>query len=389
LAKARYARILPPPARQKVTGAGEGETEVAKLHRTCAGGVGVGAILGIALTTASPNALHAADSDADLLKEAQSFFQPLPRNMATAEFPIAPERVDLGRKLYFDPRISVDGTVSCARCHQPALYGTDGLPKPRGAQDKLNPRNAPTVLNAALQFKEHWRGDRENVEDQAKQALIGPPSFGNPDYATAIAMIKAIPGYPEMFRKAFLGEQDPVTQDNWGKAIGAYERTLITPSAFDGYLAGNVNALSPAERTGLRKFIETGCIACHNGPGVGGRMFQKFGVVEDYWKETGSQQPDKGRFDVTHEPSDMYVFKVPSLRNVAMTPPYFHDGSVRSLPEAVRIMARVQLRKTLSDQDANEIVGFLQSLTGKLPENFANAPVLPASGFAPVRAASH
>ncbi len=338
-------------------------------------------MLAVGVTAASVVALHAADADRDLLKQAQGFFQALPKNMATPEFPITPERVDLGRKLYFDPRISVDGTVSCARCHQPALYGTDGLPKPRGAHDKLNPRNAPTVLNAALQFKAHWRGDRANVEDQAKQALIGPPSFGDPDYAAAMAKIKAIPGYAEMFRKAFPGEPDPITQDNWGKAIGAYERTLVTPSRFDEYLTGNVQALSPAERIGLRKFIETGCTACHNGPGVGGGIFQKFGVVEDYWKETGSKQVDKGRFDVTHDPNDMYVFKVPSLRNVAMTPPYFHDGSVPSLTKAVRIMAKVQLGKTLSDQDATDIVTFLRCLTGKLPDEFASAPVLPASGF--------
>ncbi len=155
----------------------------------------------------------------------------------------------------------------------------------------------------------------------------------------------------------------------------------MTPSRFDEYLTGNVQALSPAERIGLRKFIETGCTACHNGPGVGGGIFQKFGVVEDYWKETGSKQVDKGRFDVTHDPNDMYVFKVPSLRNVAMTPPYFHDGSVPSLTKAVRIMAKVQLGKTLSDQDATDIVTFLRCLTGKLPDEFASAPVLPASGF--------
>jgi cytochrome c peroxidase len=352
---------------------------VANLRRIS--GLVLAAMLAVSITAASVITLYAADADVDLLRQAQGFFQPLPENMATPEFPIPPERVDLGRKLFFDPRISVDGTVSCARCHQPALYGTDGLAKPRGAHDKLNPRNAPTVLNAALQFKEHWRGDRANVEDQAKQALVGPPSFGDPDYAAAMAKIKAIPGYAGMFRKAFPAEPDPVTQDNWGKAIGAYERTLVTPSRFDEYLAGNVQALSPAERTGLRKFIETGCIACHNGPGVGGGMFQKFGVVEDYWKETGSKEVDKGRFDVTHDPNDMYVFKVPSLRNVAMTPPYFHDGSVTSLTKAVRIMAKVQLGKTLNEQDANDIVTFLHSLTGKLPDAFSTAPILPPSGF--------
>ena len=342
---------------------------------------GVAFVLAIGAFDTNHAAARAADVDADLLNNARRNFQPLPKDMATPEFPITPSRVELGWKLFFDPRISVDGTVSCARCHQPALYGTDGLPKARGAHDTLNPRNAPTILNAALQFKAHWRGDRENVEDEAKQVLIGSFSFINPDYASAIARIKAIPGYADLFRKEFPGDPDPVTPDNWAKAIGAFQRTLVTPSRFDAFLAGDARALSPEERAGLRKFIDTGCSACHNGADVGGGSFQKFGVVEDYWTATGSQQPDKGRFDVTHDPQDTYVFKVPSLRNVAMTPPYFHDGSVRSLPEAVRIMAKVQLGRALSDQDTADIVAFLGSLTGKLPQRFVDAPILPASGF--------
>jgi cytochrome c peroxidase len=322
-------------------------------------------------------------NDAQLLEDAQRVFKPLPKNAATPDSPITPERVELGRKLFFDPRISVDGTVSCSRCHLSALFGTDGLPKAKGAFDKLNDRRAPTVLNAALQFKAHWRGDRENVEDQASRAPTGPASFGNPDNASAMAKVKAISGYTELFRKAFPAEPDPVTISNWGKAIGAYERTLLTPARFDEYLAGKAEALSEPERQGLRTFMDTGCSGCHNGVVVGGGMFRKFGVMEDYWEETGSKVIDKGRFDVTNNPDDMYVFKVPGLRNVAMVPPYFHDGSVRTLPEAVRIMAKVQLGKTLSDQDTKEIVTFLGSLTGKVPQNFAEAPVLPAAGFAP------
>src|SRR6266700_2264539 len=292
-----------------------------------------------------------AADDSRLLADAQQAFQPLPKDMATPEFPITPERVELGRMLFFDSRASVDGTASCARCHEPFLYGTDRLKKPHGARDRINSRNAPTVLNAALQFNAHWRGDRKNVEDQATQALIGPTSFANPDYDSAMRSIKAIPGYPEMFAKVFPGEQDPVTPENWGKAIGSYERTLVTPSRFDQYLSGDVQALSSAEQRGLRTFLETGCATCHSGPGVGGSMFQKFGVVEDYWKETGSTEIDKGRFDVTHDDADMYVFKVPSLRNVAMTPPYFHDGAINTLPEAVRIMAKAQLGKDPAQQD--------------------------------------
>ena len=326
---------------------------------------------------------RAASNDAQLLQDAQRVFKPLPKDAVTPDSPIAPERVALGRMLFFDPRISIDGTVSCSRCHLAALYGTDGLPKSKGAFDQLNDRRAPTVFNAALQFKVHWRGDRENVEDQARKALTSSKSFGNPDNASAMVKLKAIAGYTKLFQRAFPDEQDPVTADNWGKAIGAYERTLITPSRFDEYLTGRTEALSKAERQGLRTFMDTGCSSCHNGVVVGGGMFRKFGVVEDYWKETGSQEPDKGRFDVTMNPADMYVFKVPGLRNVAMEPLYFHDGSVRTLPQAVRIMARVQLGKTLSDQDADTIVAFLGSLTGKLPQNFAEAPVLPPAGFRP------
>jgi cytochrome c peroxidase len=176
-----------------------------------------------------------------------------------------------------------------------------------------------------------------------------------------------------------------MTLRNIAKAIGAYERTLVTPSPFDAYLAGNHEALLPAARTGLEKFINTGCVACHNGVAVGGGMYQKFGVVEDYWKATGSDPIDKGRIDVTKDPGDLYVFRVASLRNVAMTPPYFHDGSVATLPEAVKVMARVQLGVILNDADTRDIVAFLESLTGELPANFATAPVLPSGAVAPAK----
>ena len=198
------------------------------------------------------------------------------------------------------------------------------------------------------------------VEEQAKVALLAP-GFGNPDYPTAMARLKAIPGYAAMFQQAFPGAADPVSEDNWGKAIGAYERTLVSPSRFDDYLGGKSDALSVAERKGLRTFIDTGCVECHKGPGLGGLGFRKFGVVSEYWKATGSQDIDKGRFGVTNDPADLYKFKVAGLRNVAMTPPYFHDGSVDALPKAVRIMAKVQLDTDLSDPEVDEIVTFLGS----------------------------
>jgi cytochrome c peroxidase len=341
------------------------------------------AALGL-LTLVAMNAgpAAAAEDDAALLKEAQGIFRPLPKDMATAEFPVTPERVALGQRLFFDPRLSVDGTTSCMRCHQPALYGTDGLAKSHGNHDKLNGRNAPTVLNTAVQFVAHWIGDRKNIEEQAMRSLLGPASMGNPDYGTAMAKIKAIPEYAAMFRKAFPNEPDPVTPENFGKAVGAYERTLVTPSRFDDYLGGKIEALSPVERAGLRKFIATGCTACHDGVGVGGGMFRKFGVVMDYWTQTGSKDVDKGRLEATKDPADTYVFRVASLRNVAMTPPYFHDGSVASLPEAVRIMAKVQIGVDLDAEAQRDIVAFLGSLTGPLPQGLASSPMLPPAGFA-------
>jgi cytochrome c peroxidase len=318
----------------------------------------------------------AADDD-DILKKAREYFAPLPKTMATAQRPVTPALVELGRALFFDPRMSVDGTASCSRCHQPALYGTDALAKSHGNRDKLNFRNAPTVLNAALQVKQHWTGDREDVEDQATKSLIGPASFGNPDFDAPMARIKRIPGYLPLFQAAFPNDANTITPTNWGRAIGAYERTLVSRSRFDDFLEGKRDALSTTEREGLQTFIDTGCIICHNGVGVGGGELKKFGVTEDYWKATGSKDIDEGRFLATKNPDDKYVFKVPTLRNVSMTGPYFHDGSIGSLEDAVRAIARLQLGVVAGDKQVRDIVAFLASLTGTIPENFSTAPVLP------------
>jgi cytochrome c peroxidase len=327
----------------------------------------------------------AAAEDAALLKQAQEIFQPLPKNMATAEFPITTERVQLGRSLFFDPRLTIDANMSCSSCHQPAFYGTDALAKPTGVRQRPHPRHVPTNLNAGTSFVIHWRGDRTSLEDQVFQALTSPITSGQPDEKAVIDRLASIPGYAPLFKAAFPNEPQPMTLRNIAKSVGAYERTLVTPSPFDFYLAGDQQALPPAAKTGLEKFINTGCAACHNGVGVGGGMYQKFGVVEDYWKATGSDPIDQGRFDVTKDLDDLYVFRVASLRNVAMTPPYFHDGSVATLPDAVKVMARVQLGVSLNDADIGDIVVFLQSLTGELPVDFATAPVLPSAAVVPAR----
>lgn len=345
-----------------------------RTHRIIAAWIAVIALLAAAMP--------ARAGEPSLPEQARQRFAPLPRDMATAAFPIPAARVALGRQLFFDARLSVDGTVSCATCHQPALYGTDALPRSIGAGYRLNTRNAPSVLNAALQFKAHWIGDRDNVETQALKSLTGPASFGNSDDTAVVRKLAAL-GYADDFARAFPGEPDPIRPEHWGRAIGAYERTLVTPAPFDAYLHGDLAALQPAAQRGLETFIGIGCATCHNGVGVGGASFRKFGQVEDYWQATGSQPVDAGRYTVTRDPADRFVFKVPSLRNAAMTPPYFHDGSVATLASAVRVMARVQLGKTLTTAQVDDLVAFLHSLTGTLPADFATAPVLAPQAFSP------
>ncbi len=309
-------------------------------------------------------------ADPALLDQALKFFQPLPATMATADNPTSPDRVALGRRLFFDKRLSLDGTVSCETCHLPGLHGTDGLAKSIGVQHRPNARNAPTVLNAALQFKAHWDGGRDSVEDQATRALIGPASFGNPDYPAVIAKLKSL-GYEEVFKKAFPGEADPIKPENWGKAVGSYERTLVTPAPFDEFLNGNAHSLSAEAQRGLKTFMDVGCSNCHRGVAVGGDSFQKFGIFGDYWTATGQAAADEGRFALTRDPNDRYRFKTPGLRNVAMTPPYFHDGSVDDLAQAVRIMGKLQLGLELGPDQVQSLVAFLGSLSGATPKSFA------------------
>ena len=321
----------------------------------------------------------AGDGDETLRSQAKQVFGPLPKEMVSEKNIVTPEKVSLGKMLFYETRVSVDGTVSCARCHPISLYAADGLPKSIGNNCKLNPRNAPTILNAADQISEHWIGNRTDVEDQAKQALVGPPSFGMPSYESAEQKLRSIKGYAPLFAKAFPGDRNPVNVDNFAKAIGAFERTLVTPSRFDAFVRGNSASLTESEKNGLKTFIAAGCIACHSSPYLGGQAYKKFGIFEPYWQYTKSRDIDKGRFAVTNNERDTYVFKVPVLRNVEMTSPYFHDGSVDHLRDAVWIMGKVQLAKTLSDRQIADIMFFLKSLTGHIPEDALTVPLLPPS----------
>jgi len=315
----------------------------------------------------------------DLEARARERFKRLPASMAAGSNPITPDKVRLGKMLFYEDRISVDGTVSCARCHPFSLYAADGLRTPVGNRCSANARNAPTVLNAAGQIAEHWIGNRADVEDQALQSLTGAASFGMPSPADALKALRAIPGYGPLFGKAFPGEPDPVTLENFAKAVGAFERTLVTPSPFDAFLAGNAAALSAGEKEGLKTFLDRGCVSCHSGTFVGGGMYAKFGIASPYWEATKSEKPDAGRFEVTKNEADRYVFKVPGLRNAARTAPYFHDGSVESLETAVGIMAKVQLGLDLPAGDRGAITAFLGSLTGKIPEDALLVPERPVT----------
>lgn len=319
------------------------------------------------------------ESKADeLMERANQVFGRLPPVIASEKNSVTPEKVKLGKILFYEVRISVDGTVSCSRCHPFSLYAADGLRKSIGNRCIVNSRNAPTILNAAAQISEHWIGNRTDVEDQARQSVVGPPSFGMSAPEEVEKKLKEIKGYGSLFKEAFPDDKDPVTVDNLAKAVGAFERTLVTPSPFDAFLAGNQNAIAEQEKKGLRAFMEVGCATCHSGAYVGGQIFQKFGLIEPYWKYTKSEAIDEGRFALTKNESDRYVFKVPVLRNVAKTPPYFHDGSMDDLETAEWIMGKAQLGKDLSKEELGDIKAFLESLTGRIPEDALKLPLVPS-----------
>ena len=320
----------------------------------------------------------AENPDIVLLKQAQQLFSPLPKVMESDQNPITPEKVRLGKILFYEQRISIDGVISCAKCHPISLYAADGLRTSVGNNCKTIPRNVPTVFNAATQISQHWIGNRASVEDQAKQSVIGPPAFGMAKYEDVEKKLKEYKAYVSMFKDAFPADKDPVTVDNFAKAIGAFERTLLTPSPFDSYLEGNEKALTASQKKGLKTFIDNGCAGCHSSAYVGGQMYRKFGIIDSYWKYTKSEKIDEGRYAVTKSEADKYVFKVPVLRNVEKTPPYFHDGSVYTMAEAVTIMAKVQLGREISSQQAGEIAEFMKSLTGEIPDDILKVPLLPS-----------
>lgn len=306
----------------------------------------------------------------ELQERAKTLFGELPELVDNPENPITEEKVILGKQLYFDVRLSKDNTQSCNTCHNLNTFGVDNLPTSPGNDGKNGTRNSPTVLNAALHTSQFWDGRNKDVEEQAGGPILNPVEMAMPSEEFVIERLSEIEEYKALFAKAFPEEEQPITYKNLQKAIGAFERKLITPSKFDDYLAGNEEALNEQEKRGLETFMTTGCITCHSGNALGGQLIQKFGLFGNYWELTKSEKIDEGRFEVTQNEADKYFFKSPSLRNIEKTYPYFHDGSVKNLDEAVKIMAKLQLNKELTDKETNDIIAFLKTLTGDVPQEF-------------------
>jgi len=316
-------------------------------------------------------------ADDPLMKQAQGLFQPIPSQPpAIKDITATPAMVELGKDLYFDPRLSQSHNISCNTCHQIGLGGVDMLPVSIGHKWQKGGRNAPTVLNAVFNVAQFWDGRAADLKAQAGGPIQNPIEMGI-THEHAIEMLKSIPGYVPLFDAAYPDDKDPITMPNVVTAIAAFEATLINPNApFDKYLRGDANALTAEQKEGLKLFIDTGCAACHSGINVGGQMYAPFGVIERPGADI-LPPSDKGRFAVTKTVSDEYVFRVPPLRNIELTPPYFHSGRVWDLNQAVGIMATDQLGKSLNDDQVAKITAFLKSLTGEQPQ--VTYPIMPPS----------
>ena len=312
-------------------------------------------------------------------------FEPLPKVIPTPQDnPTTQEKIDLGRMLYFDKRLSADNTVSCNTCHDATKFGVDGLPTSKGIKGQFGGRNAPTVFNSAFLSVQFWDGRAPTLEEQAKGPIINPIEMGMKNHDLAVSNIKNVKGYAPYFKKAFPKEKDPITINAIAKAIAAYERTLITPnSPLDKYLAGDKKALSSEAQAGMELFQTVGCVACHSGPAFAGPImplgtgfYQKFPTIPGTSYDKKYQfTKDLGRFEATKNESDKHMFRVPTLRNIAKTGPYFHNGKVKDLNEAVKVMAKTQLNKDLKKDEVKKLVAFLSSLTGEFPKE--KEPTLP------------
>ena len=301
-----------------------------------------------------------------------AIFKPLPAEMTSDKNPITPEKIALGRMLYYEPRLSKSQKISCNSCHDLANYGVDGQPTSDGHKGQKGDRNSPTVFNAAGHVAQFWDGRAATIEDQAKGPVMNPVEMAMPSEKVVLAVLKSMPEYIEAFQKAFPADKDPVSLDNMARAIGAFERKLVTPARWDKFLQGDAKALTDEEKIGLNVFVDTGCGTCHMGTYLGGAQFQRLGLIKPYPDST-----DPGRFKVTKSEADLMSFKVPSLRNVTKTGPYFHNGKVASIEEATRQMGEFQLGRLLKPEEIHAIVTWLGALTGEISPEYVKPPTLP------------
>lgn len=329
-------------------------------------------LFAIGLLTASQAAL-AAD------------WQALPNKApAPRDNPTTATKVALGQKLFMDPRLSATGTVSCNSCHNVMAGGDDNRPVAMGIHGKTGGRSAPTVWNSAFNASQFWDGRAATLEDQAKGPVVADVEMGMNSLEDVVARLRQIPGYQTEFKQVF-GGAEPITADNMAKAIAAYERTLITPnSPYDRYVQGDKKALTAQQQRGMQKFADAGCASCHSGPafngqnGTGAGVYMKFPAMADSdYVAKYKLATDAGRYNASKREEDKQMWKVPTLRNAALTAPYFHNGAVNSLDEAVRVMAQTQLGSTLEDADVKDITAFLDGLTGEFPAQ--KMPRLPAT----------
>ena len=302
-------------------------------------------------------------------------FRVLPARWETDDNPLTDAKVNLGRALFHDARLSKNHDLSCNSCHDLQNYGADTKPFSTGHRGQLGGRNAPTVYNTGGHIALFWDGRAKTLEEQAGGPILNPVEMAMPSEERVVETLRSIPGYVAMFKEAFPGDREPVTFEHMSKAIAAFERQLATPSRFDRYLAGDENALTDDELAGFRQFLRFGCMACHDRAAVGGNRFATLGTVNPYPDLT-----DNGRYDATKNEEDRHRFRVPSLRNVAKTAPYFHNGSLATLDQVVRKMAYHQLGLELKDEEARLIIAFLKSLTGEIPRDYIQKPALPQSG---------
>ncbi len=328
---------------------------------------------------AAPEAPAADPAVVALAEKAKSMFQPLPASVPNPANEANPAKIDLGRMLYYDTRLSKNHDIACNSCHMLDRFGVDNEPTSPGHKGARGDRNSPTVYNAALHVAQFWDGRAADVEEQAKGPILNPVEMASLSEQAVEAVLESIPGYLEAFAAAFPGEADPLNYTNMARAIGAFERNLITRDRFDAFLGGDLAALSEQERRGLETFMNSGCNSCHNGPAIGGQMYRKLGFVFAYYANPEDGK-DVGREKVTGDPADRHVFKVPSLRNVAQTGPWFHDGSITTLDEAVRLMGYHQIGLTLEPAQIADLVAFLGALTGEVDAAYVAKPALPESG---------